>query len=227
MKRNLRYSPLAAAIALAVAGGAGFAQAPPQPSSVQPSTASQPAMTPPVSNAGSTSQSSRKPGGNAAELAAQDRHFVTTAAEAGAAEVAMGKLAAERASSAEVKAFASHMVTDHTKAGDELKKVAGAKGAQLTEQPSAKDQRELDKLSKLQGADFDREYVKVQLAAHKDAVLLFKKEASAGRDSDLKQLASSTLPTLQEHLQRVQQLSKSPMRTSRSGEMGSRRAPQS
>jgi putative membrane protein len=139
----------------------------------------------------------------------------------------MAKLAAERASASEVKAFASHMVTDHSKAGEELKKVATAKGAQLNEQPSAKDQRELDKLSKLQGADFDREYVKVQLAAHKDAVSLFKKEASAGRDSDLKQFASSTLPTLREHLQMVQQLSKSTVLSSRSGEAGAKRAKQS
>ncbi len=199
MKNYLRVSQLAAALAFVFASGAGFTQT---------LTTPQPAST-----------------SNAA-LPSPDRHFVATAAEAGAAEVAMGKLASERASSADVKAFASHMVTDHTKAGDELKKVASAKGAQLADQPSAKDQRELDKLAKLQGADFDREYVRVQLAAHKDAVSLFKKEASAGRDSDLKQFASSTLPTLQEHLQMVQQLSKSPVRTSRSGDSKTR-TPQS
>ncbi len=216
MKRNIRYPQLAAALALTVASGAGFAQTTYQQPSAQPA-ATPPAVNAPAPSTGAMSQSSAKPGGKA-DLPSQDRHFVTTASEAGAAEMAMAKLAAERASSPEVKTFASHMVTDHSKAGDELKRVAAAKGAQLTDQPSAKDQRELDKLGKLRGADFDREYMKVQLAAHKDAVSLFKKEASAGRDSDLKQFASSTLPTLQEHLKMAQQLSKSPMLTSRSGE---------
>lgn len=218
MKSKLGYSgcsQLAAALAITLATGAVIAQTPPRPGAARPSTANQPA------DVGSMGQS--KTGSN---LAAQDKHFVTTAAEAGAAEVAMGKLASERASSADVKAFASHMVTDHTMAGDDLKRVASAKGAELTDQPSAKDQRKLDKLGKLQGGDFDREYVKVQLAAHKDAVSLFKKEASSGQDSDLKQFASSTLPTLQQHLQMAQELAKSPVRTSRSSE-GKTRTPQS
>ena len=220
MKRDMRYPKLAAALALAVASGAGFAQTQSQPTSAQPSA------NPPLSSA--MKQPSMSPAGSAAAaLPSLDRHFVTTAAEAGAAEVAMAKLANEHASAAEVKSFASHMVTDHSKAGEELKKVAAAKGAQISEQPSAKDQRELDKLAKLHGADFDREYVKVQLAAHKDAVSLFKKEASAGRDSDLKQFASSTLPTLQEHLQMVQQLSKSSVLSSHSGEAGIKHAKQS
>ena len=219
MKRNMRYAQLAAAVALAVASGVGFAQTQSQPASAQPS------MNPPLSNA--MKQPSTSPAGSTAALPSVDRHFVTTAAEAGAAEVAMAKLAGERASAAEVKSFAQHMVTDHSKAGEELKRVAAAKGAQISEQPSAKDQRELDKLAKLQGADFDREYVKVQLAAHKDAVSLFKKEASAGRDSDLKQFAASTLPTLQEHLQLVQQLSKSSVLSLRSGEAGTKHAKQS
>jgi putative membrane protein len=141
-------------------------------------------------------------------LNGQDRKFVTNAAEAGAAEVAMGKLASDRASSTDVKSFAARMVTDHQKAGDQLKSIASAKGVTPPDRLSKKDQSELDKLGRLKGVAFDKEYVKVQLAAHKDAIALFGSESKSGKDTDLKQFASTTLPTLQDHLQMVQQLSK-------------------
>ena len=152
-----------------------------------------------------------------AALTGQDSKFVNTAAEAGAAEVAMGKLASDHASSADVKSFASRMVTDHQKAGDQLKSIAKAKGVNPPEQLSKKDQSELDKLGKLKGADFDKEYVKVQLAAHKDAVSLFSAESKSGKDAELKQFASTTLPTLQDHLRMVQDLSKA--KTTKTGKM--------
>jgi putative membrane protein len=62
-------------------------------------------------------------------LSAQDRKFVDAAAEAGAAEVAMGQLAESHSGSADVKGLAARMVSDHQKAGDELKSIAQAKGA--------------------------------------------------------------------------------------------------
>jgi putative membrane protein len=143
----------------------------------------------------------------AAGLNGHDSKFVATAAEAGAAEVEMGKLAADRASSADVKSFASRMVTDHQKAGEQLKSIASAKGATPSDALSKKDQSELGKLGKLNGAAFDKEYAKVQLAAHKDAVALFTAESKSGKDSDLKQFAATILPTLQDHLRMAQQLS--------------------
>src|SRR5207248_6437936 len=45
-----------------------------------------------------------------------DKKFVTKAAQGGAAEVKMGRLAAENAQSEDVKTFGKKMVEDHTKA---------------------------------------------------------------------------------------------------------------
>jgi putative membrane protein len=172
----------------ALASGAVFAQA------AAPGTTQGPAagMTPPSK-----------------ALSAQDRKFVATAGEAGAAEIEMARIAMDRAQSSDVKSFASRMVSDHQKAGDDLDKIASNKGVTVDDKLSAKDQAELDRLNKLQGASFDREYVKSQLAAHKAAVALFGKESKSGNDSELKSFAASTLPTLQDHLQLVEQLSKS------------------
>ncbi len=110
--------------------------------------------------------------------------------------------------SADVKGFAARVVSDHQKAGDELKSIAEAKGATPPAELSKKDQADLDKLSKLQGSDFDKAYIKTQLSAHKSAVALFGTESKSGKDAQLKQFASTTLPTLEDHLQMVQQLSK-------------------
>jgi putative membrane protein len=145
----------------------------------------------------------------AAPLDRHDRKFVATAAEAGAAEVAMGNLAKDRATSPEVKDFAARMVWDHQKAGDQLKAISTGKGMTPSTQLSKKDQAALDKLGKLQGADFDKAYVKGQKSAHRDAVSLFGSEAKSGKDADLKQFATTTLPTLKEHMTMVQQLAKS------------------
>jgi putative membrane protein len=138
-----------------------------------------------------------------------DRSFADTAAEAGMAEVQMAKLAQQHAAGADVKSFADRMVADHTKANQQLASIATAEGDALPTKLTGKDQRELTRLGKLDGAAFDKEYVKSQVDAHKDAVKLFTRESKSGKDGDLKNFAGTTLPTLEDHLSMVTTLSKS------------------
>jgi putative membrane protein len=132
------------------------------------------------------------------------------------AEVERAKVAQSKASSPQVKDFASHMVSDHQKANDELTRIANSKGVAPSTSLSSKDQRELSKLQSRSGADFDREYVKSQVSAHKDAVSLFDSESRRGTDADLKQFAESTLPTIKSHLDMVDKLAKAPAKTASS-----------
>lgn len=129
------------------------------------------------------------------------------AAEGGMAEVAMSELALTNASNAEVKEFAQRMVNDHTKANNELKELAGKMNVTLPAAPNAKQRATQDKLAKLNGAAFDREYMREQVKAHNETVALFEKEARAGRDSELKAWAEKTLPTLREHQRLANELS--------------------
>ncbi len=141
------------------------------------------------------------------KLSRGDRGFVEKAAIGGMVEVEMGKLAQQKATDAQVKSFGAKMVTDHTKAGDELKRVASAKGVTP---PSAIDKSHRDDiadLAKKSGADFDKAYVKAMVSDHKDDISLFEKTAKDGEDADLKSYASKTLPTLQEHRQMIQGIS--------------------
>jgi len=144
----------------------------------------------------------------AAGSAAGDASFVKKAADGGLAEVAMAKLAQEKAESADVKAFAQKLEKDHTQANTELKQVASQKNITLPDAPSSMHQAKHDKLAKLSGAAFDKAYIAAMLEDHQKDVREFSREASSGSDSDVKAFAAKTLPTLKEHLQQVQELSK-------------------
>jgi putative membrane protein len=104
-----------------------------------------------------------------------------------------------------VKQFGQKMVDDHGKANEKLKQLAASKGVELPADIDRSARREHDKLSKLSGADFDREYMKHMVSDHKKDVKDFEREAKAAKDPDVKTFASDTLPTLQQHLQLAQQ----------------------
>jgi len=138
-----------------------------------------------------------------------DTHFVKEAADGGLAEVELGKLAADKASSDAVKQFGQKMVDDHSKANDQLKQLASQKQIDLPQEPSAKHKAMMARLQKLSGADFDKAYVSEMLKDHQHDVSAFQQESSSAADPDIKNFASQTLPTLQEHLKQVQSLSSS------------------
>jgi putative membrane protein len=135
-----------------------------------------------------------------------ERKFVMDAAEGGMAEVELGKLAKDKGSSEGVKQFGQRMVDDHGKANDELKKIASSKSITLPDAPAAKHKATMDRLSKLSGADFDRAYIKEMVKDHEQDVKEFQHESQSGSDSDIKEFAAKTLPTLQDHLKQIKEL---------------------
>lgn len=160
----------------------------------------------------SSSMSSESNSSSSGKLSAADKNFVMKAAEGGLAEVQLGQLATQNAQSDEVKQFGQRMVDDHTKANDQLKQVAEQKGVTLPTDLSAKDKAEKGRLSKLKGEQFDRAYMQHMVMDHKKDVAEFKKESTSAKDSDVKNFASQTLPTLQDHLKQAQQVEKAEMR---------------
>jgi len=137
-----------------------------------------------------------------------DQQFMMKAAQGGLAEVEMGKLAKDHASSQNVKDFGQNMVDDHSKANDELKDLASKKNVTLPTDVDAKDKATMDRLSALNGAAFDKAYMRHMVSDHKKDISEFQKEASSGSDTDVKSWASKTLPTLQHHLQMAEDAAK-------------------
>lgn len=129
-----------------------------------------------------------------------DTEFVKEAAEGGLAEVKFGQLAEEKGGSQTVKDFGKRMVTDHSKANDDLKAMATKEKITLPTEISAKDQAVYNRLSKLSGDAFDRIYARDMVRDHIADIGVFKHEAKLGKDTSVKDFASQTLPTLEEHL---------------------------
>lgn len=129
------------------------------------------------------------------------KDFLTEAAQGGMAEVQLGRLATEHASNSVVKQFGQHMVQDHTQANNELARLAAQKGVTLPQDVNSDQKSEGDKLSKLNGAEFDKEYINYMVKDHEEDVETFQTQANKGTDNDVKNFAAKTLPTLQRHLQ--------------------------
>ena len=132
-----------------------------------------------------------------------DLAFMNDAAPGGMAEVELGKLAASKAQNAEVKAFGQKMVEDHSKASEELKQLAAQKKVMLPPDVLPKHKEIMDKLSKLSGADFDKEYVAAMVEAHEKDVAAFESVSKTAADADVKAFAAKTLPTLKMHLEMI------------------------
>jgi putative membrane protein len=143
---------------------------------------------------------------SSAKVLGPDRKFMDKAAQGGMAEVQLGQLAEKNASSQAVKDFGQRMVTDHSQANQKLTNLASSDGVTLPTSLDAKDQALYNRLSGLSGATFDREYMRAMLKDHKMDIAEFQKEANGGRNDQVKSFASSTLPTLQQHLQLAQQV---------------------
>jgi putative membrane protein len=139
-------------------------------------------------------------------MKSHDTAFAMEAARGGMAEVEMGKLAADKADNADVKAFGQQMADDHTKANDKLKEVAEKQNLTLPTTITAKQQAMYDMLKTKSGADFDKAYVDAMVKDHEQDVKAFQREANNGKDEQIKAFASETLPVLQGHLEKIKSI---------------------
>ena len=154
-------------------------------------------------SAGSTTKKSGAKTG-----AIPDAQFVTKAAQGNMAEVALGKLAAEKGQSDDVKKFGQKMVDDHSKAEQDLEGVASKNNWTLPKDVSAQQKAEQQRLEKLSGAAFDRAYVQMMVKDHTKDVAEFRQEAaSTSANPDLKDFATRTYPTLEDHLTQIKAIS--------------------
>ncbi|HZA38272.1 MAG TPA: DUF4142 domain-containing protein [Candidatus Baltobacteraceae bacterium] len=133
-------------------------------------------------------QGQESPAATTSSLSAKDKTFMKKAAKGGMMEVAMGKVAEQNGQSEDVKSFGKRMVTDHTKANDELKSIAEKKGVKLpSKEPSEK-------------WSSDKAYMDMMVKDHEKDLAEFQEQASTGTDPDVKKFAEDTAKMVQEHL---------------------------
>lgn len=138
-------------------------------------------------------------------MAATSNSFVDNAAEGGITEIEASKLALQKSSSADVKTFAQHMVTEHTKANQELATLAKKLDIEVPDDAALTDKAK-KAILEMRDESFDEAYANNQVAAHEKTVELFKKESTSSDNAELKAFATKTLPTLEAHLKAAKDL---------------------
>jgi predicted outer membrane protein len=150
------------------------------------------------------------------------RNWVQDRLVGGMTEVKLGEMASQKAQSADVKAFGRMMVQDHTKAGEQLKQLAST--GNITPPADLDDDHrdKVERLSKLTGAEFDREYINQMVDDHEATVNALEDRLDKEGDDDnprytaktsddqfenqVNQWAAKTIPTVRKHLERAKQL---------------------
>ncbi|HEV2704262.1 MAG TPA: DUF4142 domain-containing protein [Steroidobacteraceae bacterium] len=138
-----------------------------------------------------------------------DSNFYKHAAQGGISEVELGNLAAKKSHNPAVQEFGALMVKDHSAANEKLRAVAESKHMTLPKKAGAAEMATKAKLEVLSGSAFDKSYIKDMIKDHEQDIAEFKRESISGQDPDAKAFAAATLPTLEEHLQKIKSLASS------------------
>jgi putative membrane protein len=131
--------------------------------------------------------------------------FVTNAAIADMYEIEAGRIASEKAKSADLKAMGKMLVTDHTKMSADMKAALGSAGANVT-LPTQMDERRqgmIDNLKQAPADGFDQVFIGQQVAAHEESLTLHQTYAENGDNAALKALAAKHRPMIEQHLNKV------------------------
>src|SRR5206468_220207 len=127
------------------------------------------------------------------KLSAAEKSFSMNAAKGGMMEVESGKMAAQNGQNADVKKFGNRMVTDHSKANNELMALAKEEGVSL---PGAKSAGKWKS---------DKAYMDDMVKDHQADLAEFQKEAQSGTDPDLKAFAAKGAKMVSSHLKMAQE----------------------
>jgi putative membrane protein len=154
-------------------------------------------------------------GAYAQGLSTAEKTFVTKAAKGNFAEAELGKLASQKSHNADVKAFGEQMVTDHSKANDNLKPIADSNGVQWPTKLTGEPKALYDKLSSLSGAAFDKTYIHAMVEGHQQTAKDYETESGKVKDPQLKSYIDQTLPVVQQHLSHIQSIQQSSGKSAR------------
>ncbi len=141
-----------------------------------------------------------------ATLAGDDKTFAEKAIRGGQFEIECSRVALDKATSGKIRDFANMMIADHGQANQELESLAQKKGLSVPSTPDSSAQSKLDELRQLDGEAFDTRYREMQIDAHDEAIRLFRKASNEAQDQDLRAFATKTLPTLQKHRDRLDEI---------------------
>ena len=134
----------------------------------------------------------------------QDKTFLKGQQETNIAEVELGKVAIERATTETVRELAQKLMADHQKVMELNRALSTKLGLPVPDQPSAEQQATGEKIKAQTGAAFDAAYVAAQVEGHTKSVSKAQQEISSGSHPEVKAFATDYAPKAQMHLQHSQ-----------------------
>ena len=134
------------------------------------------------------------------EMTSSDVKFAGQSFRMGEGEIQLGHLIEEKAASPGVKVFARLLIDNHIKMNQSLKSIARDQSITLPTNLLSRDQALQYKLQNLSGVRFERTYLKAMVQNHKHDLKGFRKEAKSGKNPQIKEFASQSLPVLRIHL---------------------------
>jgi putative membrane protein len=143
-----------------------------------------------------------------ASLGNADKEFVITAAKNDMTEAHEGQMAESHANRGNLKIFAKTLIQDHSKSYQHLSELAAKTGVIIPKGIDAAKDPTIMQLVHLKGEKFDRSFITDEIAAHRHAIAIFKREAKLGQDADVKAYATKMIPVLKKHLRLAEDCAK-------------------
>lgn len=129
-----------------------------------------------------------------------DREFLSRSLQDGLLEVEMARVVQARATQPATQALAASLAQGQSPVNDELARLAAARGLATPVGLDRNHQDTIERLSKTEGADFDRAYLKQMVDGHRLAITDFERQATQTKDPQIKDLCVRVLPLLRQHL---------------------------
>jgi putative membrane protein len=196
-RKKLRLAWGAASLALAFGTPAVFAE---QSNPAQPATQGQ------TSGSSATAASSGQAG--VGQVSKQDQEIMRDIAQANLAEIQTAQIALERAQDAQIRQYAQRMIEDHSRLQERLADLARVKDVQLPNQPEREHRDMAERLSKMEGPQFDRAYRRqVGEQAHQNTHQMLRQSVTRADDPQLMAFITQALPLVEQHLNLAQDMS--------------------
>ena len=122
-------------------------------------------------------------------IVANDVDFMARASQFNATEIALSRVAYQRAQSPEVREFALQTINDHRRMADDLDSIAMRRNMSLAWTPSPAGSRAIDDLSRMNGTEVDRYYLAQMIADHDAAAALYASQGNLATDVTLRSSA--------------------------------------
>jgi putative membrane protein len=146
--------------------------------------------------------------GNTITTDEETTNFLVKAANGGMAEVKLGELAQQKATTPKVKDYGAMLAHDHSAANDQVKTFAAQRNVTLPGMVGEDKQKVIDDLSKKTGKDFDRAYIKEMVDDHEKDIRMFEDASGKVNDAEVKTFVDNTLPKLRNHLDSAKAIQK-------------------